>query len=144
MNTKHHLLRTWEFCTASLLRDKPPLSNQKEGVHLEQYTPRITKVHLDVDLPRDHSDTDEPKFNPTCTIVHCTTWDTSMFRVQYRTWPKTLGHWCKGGTPPGKRRRSPAALHHPHQYTLCPPMHTNAPRRVPRLNYQSPIPITHG
>ena len=71
MNTQHHLLTTRQLFTASILRDKPPLSNQKEGVHLEQYTPIITKVHLEVDLPRDHPVTEEPKFNPTCTIVHC-------------------------------------------------------------------------
>lgn len=143
MNTQQHLLT---YAALHSISFKKQISTQqpKGRRSPKKYSPRITKVHLEVDLPRDRPITEEPEFNLTCTIVHCTTWDTSMLRVQYRTWPKTLGHWCKGGTPPGKRRRSPAALHHPHQYTPCPPMHTNAPRRVPRLNYQSPIPITQG
>ena len=138
MNTQQHLLT---YAALHSISFKKQISTQqpKGRRSPKKYSPRITKVHLEVDLPRDRPITEEPEFNLTCTIVHCTTWDTSMLRVQYRTWPKTLGHWCKGGTPPGKRRRSPAALHHPHQYTPCIPMHPDGYQGL-ITNLQYPLP----
>ena len=139
MNTQHHFLRKRQLCTAPVLSNKPPLSNQKEGVHLEQYIPRITKKHREVYLPRHHPDTEEPKFNPTCTIVHCNVQSAiqnvaedigALVQGWHSPWEKAPVACCLASPPP---------IHplSPHAYQ-CTPIPTGTKALLPISNTHYP------